>query len=63
MRRRDKTRVEIFEWLSVEAINGALHSIAVARLWAESAAVCVYVLVATLAEAQNMFAEFEPVAL
>ena len=62
MRRRDKTRVEIFEWLSVEAINGALHSIAV-RLWAESAAVCVHVLVATLAEAQNLFAEFEPVAL
>lgn len=63
MRGNDGTLLEVFEWLSVEAIASAHANPAVMALWAEFAAVCDYVPLATLAEAQLMFAEFEPVSL
>ena len=59
MRARDGTIVEVFEWASAEAIAKAHANAAVGALWAEFAAVCDYVPLATLAEAGQMFAEFD----
>ena len=63
MRAKDGTVVEVFEWASAEAIERAHSNAAVGALWAEFGAACDDVPLAGLAEAQDMFAEFEPVAL
>ena len=63
MRAADGTIVEVFEWLSAEAIKKAHSNPAVLALWSEFAAVCEYVPLATLAESKQMFAEFESVSL
>lgn len=55
------TIIEIFEWLSQEAIENAHHNTAVLEMWAEYAEVCDYVNLESLAEVSNMFAEFTPV--
>lgn len=52
------TVIEIFEWLSAEAIQQAHQNKAVHQMWAEFDAVCTYVPLNTLSEAGNMFAEF-----
>lgn len=62
MRARDGTVVEVFEWRSAQAVEAAHTDPAVLALWAEFGAVCDYVPLASLAEAQRMFAEFEPVS-
>ena len=61
MRAADGTLVEVFEWRSAEAIEQAHGNPAVQALWAEFASVCDYVPLASLSEAQQMFAEFEAV--
>jgi quinol monooxygenase YgiN len=61
MRAADGTVIEVFEWLSAEAIAKAHGNPAVQALWGEFAAVCDYVPLASLNEAQQMFAEFEGV--
>jgi hypothetical protein len=61
MRAADGTIVEVFEWLSAEAIAKAHTSPAVNALWAEFGAACDYVPLASLAEAKQMFAEFDAV--
>ena len=63
MRAADGTIVEVFEWRSADAIRQAHGHPAVQALWAEFGAACDYVPLASLAEAQQMFAEFEAVAL
>ena len=65
MRAADGTVVEVFEWRSAEAIERAYNSAAVdiGQLWAEFAAVCDYVPLVSLNEAQQPFAEVEPVRL
>ena len=63
MRAADGTIVEVFEWLSAEAIDRAHANPAVQALWAEFVAACEYLPLANLPEAQQMFAEFEPLAL
>ena len=55
------TVVEVFEWRSPDAITAAHSNPAVQALWTEFAAVCDYVPLASLNEAQQMFAEFESV--
>ena len=59
MRSSDGTIVEIFEWVSSEAIERAHSNAAVEALWAEFAAACDFVPIGRLAESQQMFAEFE----
>ena len=54
----DGTIVEVFEWLSDEAIQKAHTDPEVQKMWAEYAAVCDYVPVGTLAEAANLFSSF-----
>jgi hypothetical protein len=61
MRTADGTIVEVFEWVSQEAIAGARHNPAVIDLWNRFAAVCCYEIPSTISEFQNMFSHFEPV--
>jgi quinol monooxygenase YgiN len=61
MRTADGTIVEIFEWVSQEAIAGAHQNPAVIDLWKRFDAVCSYETPSNLAEFQNMFAHFEPI--
>lgn len=57
----DGTIIEVFEWLSAEAIEKAHANPVVHQLWAEYAEVCDYVPLNSLSEAGNLFAEFTPV--
>jgi hypothetical protein len=53
----------VFEWRSADAIRQAHANPAVEALWDEFGAACDYVPLASLAEAQQMFAGFEAVDL
>jgi hypothetical protein len=61
MRAKDGTIVEVFEWKSNEAIQAAHTNPEVGKLWKRYEAACDYVSLSTLAEAQDMFAGFEPI--
>ena len=61
MRAKDGTLVEMFEWASPAAIEEAHANPRVQAMWARFAACCDYVPLNSLAEAGDMFAEFEPV--
>jgi len=61
MRTADGTIVEVFEWVSREAIEGAHKNPAVLDLWKKFEAECWYETPSNLAEFQNMFGPFEPV--
>ena len=63
MQSEDGTLVEVFEWLSPEAIERAHHTPAVLALWAEFESACEYVPLSALAEAQHPFSEFAPLPL
>lgn len=56
----DGTLIEIFEWKSIEAIDLAHTNPRVQKMWEEFASVCEYVPVSEVAEAKNLFSEFEP---
>ena len=59
---KDGTIIEVFEWLSAEAIEQAHSNPEVLKMWGEYAEVCDYVPLNTIEEAGNMFAEFTPLA-
>ena len=61
METADGTIIEVFEWLSAEAIQKAHTNPEVGKMWGEYAQVCDYVSLNTIAETGNMFAEFTPV--
>jgi quinol monooxygenase YgiN len=61
MRSRDGTIVEVSEWKSREAIDAAHKNPNVLAMWEKFFAVCECVPLKTLAEANDMFAGFEPV--
>jgi hypothetical protein len=61
MRTADGTIIEIFEWVSQEAIAGAHNNPAVLALWKRFEAVCWYETPSNIPEFQNMFAHFAPV--
>ena len=61
MRVANGTIVEIFEWVSQEAIAGAHNNPIVLDLWKRFEAVCWYETPCNLAEFQNMFAHFAPI--
>jgi quinol monooxygenase YgiN len=63
MRAGDGSIVEVFEWRSAEAVQKAHSNPAVHALWAEFGAACDYTPLTKLAEAQQMFAEFDAVEL
>ncbi len=60
MRTADGTIVEIFEWVSKEAIAGAHSNSVVLELWKRFEGVCTYRVPADLPEFGNLFAHFEP---
>jgi quinol monooxygenase YgiN len=60
MRARDGTVVEVSEWKSQEAINDAHKNPNVLTMWNKFFAICDCVPLKTLAEAEEMFAGFEP---
>ncbi|MBU1189061.1 MAG: antibiotic biosynthesis monooxygenase [Gammaproteobacteria bacterium] len=61
MRAADGSIVEVFEWRSAQAIEQAHNNPAVQALWEEFGAACDYTPLCSLAETQQMFAEFESV--
>ena len=61
MEATDGTIVEVFEWVSAEAIQSAHKNPAVLQMWGEYADVCDYVPVGSLTEIANLFSEFTPV--
>ena len=60
MKSRDGTVVEVFEWISQEAIDSAHENANVLEMWQEYSEVSDYVPLARLPEAQDLFAQFEP---
>lgn len=63
MRAADGTLIEVFEWRSADAVRQAHENPAVQALWEQFGDACEYVPLASVAEAQQMFAEFESVEL
>ena len=61
MRARDGTIIEVSEWKSREAIDAAHKNPNVRALWNRFFAVCDCVPLKSLAEAEEMFAGFEPI--
>ena len=61
MRAADGTIVEVFEWLSKEAIEAAHKNSVVLDLWKKFESVCTYETPANVKEFQNMFAHFEAI--
>jgi len=61
MRTADGTIVEVFEWVSQDAIAGAHKNPAVIDLWKRFEKVCWYETPSNIPEFQNMFAHFEPI--
>jgi hypothetical protein len=61
MKTADGCVVEVFEWLSAQAIEKAHHNPAVQALWAEFAEVCAYEKPVNVAEFHNLFSEFTPI--
>lgn len=59
-RAADGTFVEVFEWVSEEAMKSAHSNPNVQKMWAEYAQVCEYVPVGELPEAADFFSSFTP---
>jgi len=62
MRAADGTIVEVFEWKSQAAIDGAHGNPVVAKMWQRFAEACEYIPLKSLKEAGDLFASFEPLA-
>lgn len=60
MRASDGTVVEVFEWVSDEAMAAAHENTAVQKMWQAYAEVCDYVPLSTLKETNDLFAAFTP---
>jgi quinol monooxygenase YgiN len=61
MRSRDGTIIEVSDWKSREAIDAAHKNPNVLAMWNQFFALCDCVPLKSLAEAEEMFAGFEPV--
>lgn len=63
MRAKDGSIVEVFEWVSEEAIAAAHSHPEVLAMWQRYEACCTYKTLADLAEASQMFPGYEPIDL
>lgn len=61
MRAADGTIIEVFEWISQEAIAKAHSHPSVLELWKKFEAVCTYEIPSNVAEFRNLFSHFEAV--
>ena len=59
-RATDGTLIEVFEWLSAEAIASAHLNPVVQTMWREFEACCWYETPANVPDFQRMFVSFEP---
>jgi hypothetical protein len=59
----DGTCVEVFEWVSAEAIQSAHTNPEVLKMWGEFGQACDYVPLTQVPEAANLFSEFTPLEL
>lgn len=57
----DGSFIEVFEWLSQQAIDSAHTNPAVQKMWAQFAEVCDYSPLSSLKETSDLFAQFKPV--
>jgi quinol monooxygenase YgiN len=62
MEAADGTVIEVFEWVSKEAIEAAHENPVVLAMWAEYAEVCDFVPAAEVQEINSLFSEFSPLA-
>lgn len=62
MRARDGTIIEVSEWKSREAIEAAHKNPNVLAMWNKFFALCDCIPLNALAESEEMFAGFEPIA-
>lgn len=60
MRSADGTIVEVFEWVSQEAIDRAHSNPSVLAMWERYGQVCDYVKINDVPEASQLFSGFEP---
>jgi hypothetical protein len=60
MRAKDGTIVEVFEWKSLKAIEGAHTNPAVIEMWTRFGEACTYQKLVDLEESQQQWAGFEP---
>jgi hypothetical protein len=60
MQSKDGSFVEVFEWVSSEAIQAAHTHPVVLRMWEEYGKVCDYIPVAQVSEASQLFSDFTP---
>jgi hypothetical protein len=60
MRTADGTIIEVFEWVSNDAIAGAHGNPVVLDLWKRFEAACWYETPSNIVEFQNMFSHFDP---
>ena len=63
MKANDGTIIEVFEWVSADAIAKAHTNPAVQAMWGRFNAVCTYEPLVNLEECKQMFAGFEAVEL
>jgi len=61
MRARDGTIIEVSEWKSVDAIDAAHKNPNVLAMWNQFSEVCDCIPLNALAEANDLFAGFEPI--
>ncbi len=61
LRASDGTLLEIFDWVSEEAVGQAHDNPQILGLWERFGTVCDYVKLAELAESTKLFAEFQRV--
>lgn len=63
MEAADGTILEVFEWVSADAIQAAHGHPAVLKMWEAFGEVCDYVPVAQVPEASQLFSDFTPIAV
>ena len=63
MQAADGTYLEVFEWVSKEAVESAHNNPAVLKMWADFSAVSDYRNLSQLSEASDLFAHFQPIDL
>jgi hypothetical protein len=59
----DDIVVEIFEWVSADAIESAHNNVRVQQMWARFGSVCDYIPIGSVREATKLFSEFTPLTV
>lgn len=63
MKSKNGTIIEVFEWVSKQAISDAHQHPRVHQMWKEFEACCDYQMLSNVDESKGLFAEFEPIEL